>query len=347
MPSVPQSSAAAAAPRECSAAPSRRSRSLLLAERRLERSPGFLAAAGLVWAHARAVFASQGWRHARFFLLRSLFAPRTVAAWLRFLDTFARAEGLGPPPSDLPPKPLRNYARHGLRPAARVALLCAHHRIAAEVLPGLVMASLWRGQDVELGALAGKRGCYRLVLTRALFTRQEGELTISLQDAVDDLLLAKITFVMAPLPNGQACLVIGGLQGAPPGAHKHRIVQATRDLSGLRPKAAVLLAVQAFAAAAELTEIHAVSNARHIIAGKSRGYRAAKMHADYDAFWLERGGTACPFFGFRLPVLDPVLLSAGRTDATPSLSAKDRQRHSIVAAVARALSAPALAGPRG
>jgi uncharacterized protein VirK/YbjX len=285
-------------------------------------------------AHTRAISAVKGAAKARFFLARCLPSPRLAGGWLSFLNDFARMHRLGPVPDDLPPKPLRNYACRGLPRAERVRLLCAHYRTMAAILPRGMLAHLWQGQELVLDELAGKRGRYRLVLSRALTCRMEGELTIALQDELDRLILAKITFLMAPVAGWDAVL-IGGLQGSPPGSDKRRIVAATRDLSGLRPKAAVFLGVQAFAFATGCTQIHAVSNALHTIGEKGRRYRLAKMHADYDAFWRERGGVPCPAFGFRLPLLDRCLLSA---EAATAGCAKARHRAALARATVRALS---------
>src|SRR5262249_25689066 len=72
----------------------------------------------------------------------------------------------------------------------------------------------------------------------------------------------------------------------------------TRQLSGFRPKEAVLVAAQAIATALGARHIFAVSNATHV-ANADWGIR---LKSDYDAFWLERGGRPSQPIGFELPI---------------------------------------------
>ena len=48
--------------------------------------------------------------------------------------------------------------------------------------------------------------------------------------------------------------------------------------------------------------ILAVGRATHVSNEKGKRYQQ-RVHADYDAFWLERGGVADSEFGFALPML--------------------------------------------
>ncbi|WP_159731449.1 DUF535 family protein [Methylosinus sp. Ce-a6] len=83
------------------------------------------------------------------------------------------------------------------------------------------------------------------------YRHKEGEFSLTLSDAADGLELAKLTFVVIGQQGvGTPIVLIGGLQG--PSSHcgphtKARIVQATRALSGLRPKMVVSIAASAFA----------------------------------------------------------------------------------------------------
>lgn len=98
-------------------------------------------------------------------------------------------------------------------------------------------------------------------------------------------------------------LFIGGLQG-PAGAHCPELIRnATRACDGLRPKDAVMEAVLAFAQALGAHRIVAVSQSNHV--GRER-YTARRIHADYDGFWMEWGGSALPCGNVALPVVQPV-----------------------------------------
>ena len=130
-----------------------------------------------------------------------------------------------------------------------------HYRSAKRLPSGLEQALL-RGASVQLGMLQGRDEAYTLVISRALTTRQEGEICIQMQDGQGHS-LGKISFTMIG-ERGGVSIVIGGLQGLNRGGDKAWIVRSTRQLSGLRPKAALLVAVPAFADAMAAQRILAV-----------------------------------------------------------------------------------------
>lgn len=249
-----------------------------------------------VLREAGAVIADLPLRKRVFLLSRMAMSPRVTS---RCVGTFATS---GLPARLMLEKPLRDYARRGLSTRKRFALLLGHYTLMQEHCPGLASA-LWSGRTSVMGSLAARECSYRLVIGPSFASRQEGEVCISLEDEVDGLVLGRITFLLASAKDGTA-VVVGGLQGAPAGTDKGRIVQATRRLSGLRPKAALLAAVQAFAAAAHVEELHAVGRDTHVASGKSRSYRR-RFHAPYDDFWIERGAVASRPFGYRLPLSSP------------------------------------------
>jgi uncharacterized protein VirK/YbjX len=281
-----------------------------------------------IWRHAREVSATSPlW--AGLFIARALRDPRSIGAWLLFLGTFERRRGLVPARTETVIKPLGNYAVHRLAISERFAMLRSHYSLVAEKLPATVLSTLWSGSSVELGYLHGKRRqSFRLTLDPADYCYKEGEFSFTLADAADGLELARLTFVLRTLnANGEFALLIGGLQGPSshcgPGA-KARIVAATRSLSGLRPKMAVFTAASAFAKAIGSHNLHAVSNRTHTI-NADAWYQRRRMRADYDAFWIERGGTPNAS-GFELP-----LQVAPRTHCTR----RNEQRGQVAALVYR------------
>ena len=267
---------------------------------------------------------------AMFFLARALRDPRSAGAWLMFLSAFERTRALAPAPLQTFAKPFGNYAVHRLSMSERVAMLRSHYNLTAMTLPATALAAIWSDSSVELGTLQGKRGqSYRLTLDPARYCYKEGELSFSLTDEADGLELARLTFLITTLGGGERALLIGGLQG--PSSHagagagaKVRIVAATRALSGLRPKMAVFAAASAFARATGSESLRAVSNLTHTI-NADAGYQRRKMHADYDAFWIERGGVSDKL-GFRLP------LNMGPRSQTPR---RNEQRAQVAMLVYR------------
>jgi uncharacterized protein VirK/YbjX len=258
-----------------------------------------------IWRQTRQIMATDSRTSAGLFFVKALRDPRSAAAWLMFLRDFERLHGLGPARFETVAKPLGNYAVFRLSVSERVAMLRSHYSRIAMTLPANALSALWSGFSVELGYLQGKRGQkYRLTLDSARYCYKEGECSFTLTDAADGLELANLTFLLITLScGGEHALLIGGLQG--PSSHcataaKTRIVEATRALSGLRPKMAVFVAASAFAIASGSQSLHAVSNRTHTINADAR-YQRRKMHADYDAFWIERDGAA-EGLGFKIPL---------------------------------------------
>ncbi len=259
----------------------------------------------VIWRRTREIAATVSLLRAGLFFAQALRDPRSAGAWLTFLSAFERMRGLAPAPLATFAKPFGNYAVYRLSVSERVAMLRSHYSLIAMTLPANVLSAIWSDSSIELGFLHGKRGRrYRLTLDPARYCYKEGELSFSLTDEADGLELARLTFLIITLSgSGARALLIGGLQGpsSKVGAGaKTRIVAATRALSGLRPKMAVFAAASAFALATGSESLHAVSNQTHTI-NADAGYQRRKMHADYDAFWIERGGTSDEL-GFRLPL---------------------------------------------
>ena len=88
---------------------------------------------------------------------------------------------------------------------------------------------------------------------------------------------------------------------------------------------AVFIVASAFAAACGATSLRAVSNRTHTINADAR-YQRRKLHADYDAFWIERGGAPTDW-GFKIPLDAP----------TPHRACRNEQRVQIASLVNRLL----------
>jgi uncharacterized protein VirK/YbjX len=247
---------------------------------------------------------------------------------MAFLTEFERQHSLSAARPETVRKPLRNFAVHHLSSAQRVALLMSHYSITAKTLPACILSTLWSGSTVTVGSLTGKNGKYLLTLGPDRHCGKEGEFTFTLA-AEDGFDLAKLTFTFAVREEvtPERILLIGGLQG--PSSHlgasaKERIIKATRDLSGLRPKMVVFLAAEALALGAGAKALHAVSNLTHTINGDAR-YQRRKRYADYDSFWIERGGTPTEW-GFSIPLqIGPRAHRSGRNEQRARVGVLVRQ----------------------
>ena len=159
--------------------------------------------------------------------------------------------------------------------------------------------------------------------TTMVQAQREGECTLCLVREGSATLLSRLTFNFSAV-DGRLALAVGGLQG-PRAGHKREVIDATRDLYGLRPKDATLLAARVIADGLDAA-VHAVGDALHV----HRRLSDDPKHSSYDAYWRERGATAGGPLGFVLPPLEAL---------PPSLKRRDRAKRAIVEAARRFLVA--------
>lgn len=157
-------------------------------------------------------------------------------------------------------------------------------------------------EDLEIAELHGrKQSSYRLFMAASIVAvlQREGEIALYLAKSAQDVKLCRLSLCYAEV-EGEPSFIIGGIQG-PLSAHKREVIDATRELHGLRPKDAVLLAARALAQALGVERIHAVCDANHVL---NRLQDSAKL-SSYDEYWRERGGAEEGPYGFRFEPLDP------------------------------------------
>lgn len=263
------------------------------------------------WLHETAGFAAQlgglcarmGTRRSAKFLSRFACKPVSFFRWFRFLSRFERQHRLGCPHDDLLRKKTYKFFAHGLSGSRGFDLVADHFRLAAAALPRERLEAAWHGRPMEIGMVAGKRDAYALNMTLAVHsgTAHEGTFSIRLTRQSDRLDLVRLSFLLYALRGGGYTVAIGGIQGNRRQDAKRAVVDATRDMGGLRPKDAALLVMEGIALSAGADHVLAVSDTRHTI-----NYRAAsrrlRKHADMDEYWLDRGGQAGGEFGFLIPV---------------------------------------------
>ncbi len=246
--------------------------------------------------YAKIIARQYGVGRAMRFWLAALADRAAMQNWVAFVEAHL------PPPSRLAMvmRPLRPYMRQNFDVAARRNVLQQHLTIMADY--GLTGEALAAEPGVVVAALSGKSGVVHTVHFGGN-TSKEGEVAFTFLDDQGQM-LAKITGTLAQETGGERLFWVGGLQGAKPPLGRDEIVKATRDLYGLRPKGAVLLALQAFAQALQLTAIHAPGNEGHI---SQRGLRRLrekrKIYADYGQFWEEIGGVKIGAEEYRLPII--------------------------------------------
>ena len=253
-------------------------------------------------------------------MLRALLSPVSAMRWTSYLTAFHARAGAPEPIARALSKPLRSYLHRNFWPHKRVSVLMETYDWLEARFAKPFLARFCANEDALIVNLAARKNSeYGLYLTAAVNAtlQREGEVAIYCARSPRDEKLCRAAFSIASV-EGRRALAIGGMQG-PSTDHKRAVIDATRELHGLRPKDAVLLAIRAFAAEAGLTEIHAVSDANHVL---SRLNDTSKF-SSYDAYWLERGAKPGGPFGF---VFEP--LAAGE----PAASKRDAMKAAIVAA---------------
>lgn len=240
----------------------------------------------LIFAAAAEVWRDTGsLRRATKFLLRSALNHTATLRWLRFIAT---EPVLANAPFHvhriLSDKIHRPFARNALTISGRVECLIAHYVALFTAFPDDVVARLIIGERVTLARLRGDAGVYLVTLSREALSQHQGELTILFIEPVANIALARLPLNLVASPNGPCAVIIAGLQGPPP-AHKDKIVAATRDLDGLRPKRIVLEAAIGLAIWLNTPCVTAIADKNHVSQNLKKWRR--KIHADYNIFWQE------------------------------------------------------------
>ncbi|BAV46710.1 hypothetical protein MesoLj113a_31960 [Mesorhizobium sp. 113-1-2] len=249
-----------------------------------------------------------GMRQSRIFLTRFACKPVSVFKWLRFLMDFRRRHGLGCPHDDLLRKKPYKFFALGLPGHRGFDLLVDHFNLAAAGFPRDRLEAAWRGRAVDIGQVTGRRDAYVLTMRLSVHsgTGHEGAFSITLTRQSDRLDLVRLSFVLyrlgaSPQGSGRYTVAIGGLQGSRKPEAKRAVIDATRDLCGLRPKDAALLVIEGIAIRGGASHFLGVCDARHTINFRSPEKRAGKR-ADMDRYWIDRGGPQGGEFGFVMPV---------------------------------------------
>ena len=244
----------------------------------------------------------------RAYWLRSLLAPISSLRWNRFITRFHRRFGASDPAARVLAKPTRAYLRRGLCAPQRVAILIETYEWMARAFHRDFLHRICNGDHLPIITIEARKGSHFTVFCTAsinVVLQREGEIGFYIARAAGGLPLCRLAMAFSSL-GGRSVLAIGGLQG-PQTAHKRDVIDATREMYGLRPKDAVLLAARALAKAVGIDEVHAVSDANHVL---NRLQDTAKF-SNYDEYWRERGATPGGPFGFAFP---PLTTSGGEDE---------------------------------
>jgi hypothetical protein len=218
-----------------------------------------------------------------------------------------------PPPVRVLAKPVRRCVHRAFWPRQRLALLLEHYRRLRALFSREFIARICSEEALPALALHGRRGGEYdmfVIAANVVYMQREGELAICLAKRPTNMELCRLSLCFARV-DGEPAVIIGGLQG-PASVYKREGIDATRDLYGLRPKDAALLAARAFARALGFNVVHAICDANHVL----RRLQDTAKFSRYDDYWLERGGRRGGPFGFVFGPLEATEPSGDRRDAT-------------------------------
>jgi uncharacterized protein VirK/YbjX len=254
----------------------------------------------LLMDSSRRIRAAHGLKKAKRFVTSYIQYLPHSARWLHYAHALYRHYHDALPPVEmLRSKFTRGYYSKKLSPGHRLKLLLSHYAVMESYLHKDILAQILAGAAINLATFPGKSGeTYALSLSRHERFQYEGELTIQLSRHSDAQMLAALTFSMPFSARQQITLRIGGLQGPSGEQAKQVIVQATKDMSGARPKAIVLDALYAIANALDVEDIEAVCMANHPLKDSNH-----VLVADNDSFWSELASGRSHSGDFRLPAI--------------------------------------------
>lgn len=191
----------------------------------------------------------------------------------------------------------RPYLRNYYSPSTRTRYSISHYQLFEALFPANLRAPVLTGKTVVLSMVTGKdEKIYTTGLRSAANHEKEGDLMLELREAHDQYRLAVVTFSLTEMQN-EVVINIGGIQGGERSAaevgnaNTDAIRHATKALHGLRPKQAVMIALQQVAITLGATKMIATSKRNHIYS--SWRSKQIDLAADYDSFWLEQGGELC------------------------------------------------------
>ncbi|WP_082616358.1 DUF535 family protein [Massilia sp. Root418] len=217
---------------------------------------------------------------------RALAHPLITRGWLQVLNSHGALRELALLQPRLLHKIYRPYLSSRLDRPQRLAALAAHYRFVLQHELAGTVAQAVRGPLV-LARFEGKSGApYQVDLRAIVPMEREGELVLQLRCRGALVYSVAFSFLADGAQSAAASVGVGCLQGPQCGAGLELGREATRDLHGLRPKNLLLRLVQQLGYAYGCSQVLLVGNDNRAVL---KQIRKGRVHADYNAFWLEMG----------------------------------------------------------
>ena len=242
------------------------------------------------------------------FVAKSLLHPRLSTAWFSLLSKVPLRDLVELDPSLCrrlrPPYLCADWSSREI-----LAILKQHYEWAVHCLPPSMFQALYLRNELLLATWTTKRRyvVYLRHCGKSRSYRKEGELVIDLECLDEPGELTSMIGTVALDPEGRRCFYIGGVQGALKHLGATSIKQAMREMHDLRPKSLVFFVAQTLACAWGCQRILAVTETSHAygIHKKRKFQKGDEIHFDYNAAWIEVGGTAASANFYELPLVTP------------------------------------------
>ncbi|HDM8186553.1 TPA: DUF535 domain-containing protein [Vibrio harveyi] len=186
-------------------------------------------------------------------------------------------------------KPFRPYIIKNGPAFDRSALVVDHYNSVADLIsPELIQEIYTDAEGLTLTSFEIDDILYSVRLVYEARYQKEGDMSLVLHSQEDGNFYT-LSFSLGH-ENGERCIMIGGLQG-PRSCEENnaKIKKLTRKLYGQRPKSLMVGLLAIVAQVWGIETLLAVKTQSHTYAAKR--YSKGRIKTDYDALWLELGGT--------------------------------------------------------
>lgn len=239
-----------------------------------------------------------GIKHRWMLFARGLAAPQLTLDWLKLW----RSPVLAPLKESHPRvllKLQRPYLQRHFSPEDRFEVLQQHYSFVSGSLNIEAVKGISECPGVLLGDIPlPEVGHFSIRLLYDNLFEKEGDLSLIFNDEDKKAPLFALTFCITSNKPGCRVIFIGGLQGCPLAREHDRVVDVTRGMYGMRPKAALVFAVQQLLMVWSIPVLRAVSNQNRVLPTDN-----SPVKADYDQFWIESDGQLDADGNFSMPIV--------------------------------------------
>ena len=186
-------------------------------------------------------------------------------------------------------KPFRPYIIKNNPAIDRSELVIEHYKTASELISPTLMKQIYTdSKGLTLMTFEINEILYTVKLVYEERYQKEGDMSLVLHSQEDGNFYTN-SFILGN-ENGIRCIKIGGLRDPRSNeTSNEKIKNLTRQLYGQRPKSLMVSLLSILAQIWGIETILAVKTQSHTFAAKR--YKKGRIKTDYDALWIELGGT--------------------------------------------------------